>query len=72
MEIVIKIDPRYFRPTGNRFFLGESEKAKLDLGWILKRPLEELIKEMIENDQEEAKKESILKKSGFIFNSSQE
>ena len=72
MDIVIKIDPRYFRPTEVDFLLGRSDKAKKELGWEPKTSLEELIKEMIENDQEEAKKESILKKSGFVVNSSQE
>ena len=72
MEIVIKVDPRYFRPTEVDFLLGKSDKAKKELGWEPKTSLEELIKEMIENDKEEAKKESILKKSGFNVNISQE
>ena len=71
-EIVIKIDRRYFRPTEVDFLLGESYKAKLELGWEPNTSLEELIKEMIINDKEEAKKESILKNSGFTVNSSKE
>ena len=72
LEIVIKIDPRYFRPTEVDFLLGESNKAKEELGWIPKTTLEELIKEMIEFDKEEAKKEALLKKSGFKVNISKE
>ena len=72
MEIVIKVDPRYFRPTEVDFLLGNSDKAKEELGWEPNTSLEELIKEMIINDKEEAKKESLLKKSGFTINSSQE
>ena len=72
MEIVIKVDPRYFRPTEVDFLLGNSDKAKKELGWEPNTSLEELIKEMITNDKEEAKKESLLKKSGFTINSSQE
>ena len=72
MEIVIKVDPRYFRPTEVDFLLGKWKQAKEELGWEPKTSLEELIKEMIIHDKEEAKKESILKKSGFIINSSQE
>ena len=72
MEIVIKIDPRYFRPTEVDFLLGKSDKAKKELGWEPKTTLEELIKEMIASDKEEAKKEYILRKSGFTINSSQE
>ena len=71
-EIVIKVDPRYFRPTEVDFLLGESHKAKKELGWEPKTSLEELIEEMIQHDKEEAKKESLLRDSGFTVNSSQE
>ena len=47
MEIVIKVDPRYFRPTEVDFLLGNSDKAKKELGWEPNTSLEELIKEMI-------------------------
>ena len=70
LEVVIKVDPRYFRPTEVDFLLGDSQKAKNNLGWSPRISLEELIKEMIENDKEEAKKEGILKKSGFNINTS--
>ena len=72
MEIVIKVDPRYFRPTEVDFLLGESKKASKELGWSPKTSLEELIKEMVDSDKEEARKDSILKKSGFKINISKE
>ncbi len=72
MEIVIKVDPRYFRPTEVDFLLGESKKASTELGWSPKTSLEELIKEMVDSDKEEARKDSILKKSGFKINISKE
>ena len=72
LEVVIKVDPRYFRPTEVDFLLGDSKKAKDNLGWFPKTSLEELIKEMIDNDKEEAKKEALLKKSGFNVSFSQE
>ena len=71
-EVVIKVDPRYFRPTEVDFLLGDSNKAKEELGWAPTTSLEELIKEMITNDKEEAKKETLLKKSGFTVNRSKE
>ena len=71
-EIVIKVDPRYFRPTEVDFLLGESHKAKQELGWEPNTSLEELIEEMIQHDKEEAKKESLLRNSGFTVNKSQE
>ncbi len=71
-EIVIKVDPRYFRPAEVDFLLGDSRKAENNLGWIPKISLEELIKEMIEFDKKEAEKEALLKKSGYKVNSSRE
>ena len=71
-EVIIRVDPRYFRPTEVDILLGESRKAHEKLGWEPKISLEEMIKEMILFDKAEAEKESILKKSGFKINSSQE
>ena len=59
-EIVIKINPRYFRPTEVDVLLGDASKAYKKLGWEPKTSLEELIKEMIEVDKKEAYRESIL------------
>ena len=69
-KIVIKIDPRYFRPTEVDSLLGDPTKARKKLGWVPKISLEELINEMINNDIEEAKKELILKKEGFQISES--
>ncbi len=71
-NVVIKVDPRYFRPTEVDFLLGESKKAEADLGWVPKITLEKMIEEMILADKEEAKKEAILKESGFKISSSKE
>ncbi len=71
-EIVIRVDPRYFRPTEVDELLGDSSKAKNELNWEPKISLEELISEMIEEDSEQSKKESILKKKGFSIYSSRE
>ncbi len=72
LEIVIKIDPRYFRPTEVDYLLGESIKAKNELGWVPRTTLENLIKEMIIHDKEEARKDSLLENSGFTINNSKE
>ena len=64
-DVVIKIDPRYFRPTEVDKLLGDATKAKLELGWTPKISLEELVSEMIIHDNNEAKKELILKNKGF-------
>ncbi len=64
-EIVIRIDPRYFRPTEVEQLKGNSLKAFTSLNWKPQTSLEELITEMIEYDKKEAFKESLLKNQGF-------
>ena len=60
---VIKIDPRYFRPTEVENLLGNSSKAKKKLKWYPKINFEELVKEMTKEDLKLAKNEQIISKS---------
>ena len=72
-EVVIRVDSRYFRPTEVEQLLGDPSKARKELNWKPTKTLNEIVAEMIEEDSNEAKKESLLKKKGFsIYNSSQE
>ena len=71
-EIIIRIDPSYFRPNEVDQLLGDSKKAREELGWSPKISLNTLITEMIKYDEIEAKKESLLKKQGFKLNTSLE
>ncbi len=64
-EVVVKIDPRYFRPTEVEQLLGDSSKARKNLKWQPKISLSQLISEMIKEDLNEAKKEYTLKNKGF-------
>ncbi len=64
-EIVIKIDPKYFRPTEVDSLLGDAKKAKDKLGWEAKITLEELVADMISFDLKEAAKESLLLNKEF-------
>lgn len=64
-EIVIRIDPRYFRPAEVETLLGDPTKAHTKLGWSPTTSLEELVSEMIDHDREEAKKLAHLKREGF-------
>jgi len=64
-DVVVKIDPRYFRPSEVATLLGDASKAKQKLGWEPTTTLEELVKEMVMVDKEEAAKEALLKKEGF-------
>ena len=64
-EVVIKIDPRYFRPSEVEHLLGDPKKAFEKLGWRPSSTLEELIHEMIDFDKNEANREFLLKQKGF-------
>ena len=59
-EIIIRIDPRYFRPTEVESLLGDATKAHKKLNWKPRIDLEELVSDMVENDLEIAKNEKIL------------
>ena len=64
-DVVIKIDPRYFRPSEVDELLGDASKAYKKLGWEPKISLEGMIEEMVKKDKEESLKESLLKSKGF-------
>ena len=57
-QIVVKVNPKYFRPTEVDLLIGDSSKAKRQLGWVPKYDLKMLIKEMIESDLNVIKKEN--------------
>ena len=59
-DIVIRVDKRYFRPTEVDFLLGNASKAREKLGWSFKISLEEMIKEMIQYDKKDARKEKLI------------
>jgi len=59
---IIKIDPRYFRPTEVETLLGDASKAKEKLNWIPKISFEQLVKEMIEEDLRLAKNDQLINK----------
>ena len=69
-EIVVRVDPRYFRPTEVDQLLGDASRKKL--GWKSETTLSQLISEMIKKDSNDAKKDYLLKKKGFpIYNSNE-
>ena len=51
-EIIVRVDPKYFRPTEVDLLLGDASKAKNKLGWEAKTSLEELVKIMVDSDLE--------------------
>jgi len=62
---IINVDPKYFRPTEVDLLLGDASKAREKLGWKPKISLEEMTKEMVENDLKENYQELVLKQCGF-------
>ena len=71
-EIVVRVDPKYFRPTEVDELLGDASKARKKLNWEPITSLEEMVTEMINHDLEDAQKESLLKNKGFKIHSSKE
>ena len=63
--VVVRIDPRYFRPAEVETLLGDPSKARDSLGWTPTTTLEELVAEMVAADKEEAAKEATLRREGF-------
>ena len=63
--VVVRIDPRYFRPAEVDTLLGDPTKAREKLGWTPTTTLEELVADMVATDQQEAKKEAYLRRKGF-------
>ncbi|MFC1827382.1 GDP-mannose 4,6-dehydratase [Thermodesulfobacteriota bacterium] len=64
-DVIIRVDPRYFRPTEVESLLGDPSKAKNELGWEPKISFEELVKEMVLSDMEAAKRDKLVEKHGF-------
>jgi GDPmannose 4,6-dehydratase len=62
---IVKIDPRYFRPTEVETLLGDPSKAKAKLGWVPEITAQEMCQEMVESDLAQAKQHALLKANGF-------
>ena len=71
-KIIIRVDPRYFRPTEVETLLGDSTKAREKLGWTPKISFKELVKEMIACDLNDARKDDLCNKEGFSTYNHQE
>ena len=69
---IIRIDPRYFRPTEVETLLGDPTKAKEKLGWVPEITLDEMVQEMVAVDLADAKKHALLKQHGYSVNVSVE
>ncbi|WP_290868586.1 GDP-mannose 4,6-dehydratase [Aquabacterium sp.] len=64
-DVIVKVDPRYYRPTEVETLLGDPAKAKAKLGWTPKITLPELVAEMMQSDYTSAKRDSLVKQAGY-------
>ena len=64
-KLIVAVDSRYFRPTEVETLLGDPTKAKEKLGWEPQINFKEMVYEMMENDINIAKRDSLVKKHGF-------
>jgi GDPmannose 4,6-dehydratase len=64
-QTVIRVDPRYFRPTEVETLLGDASKAKRLLGWSARTSFADLVKEMADADLELARRDAMVAREGF-------
>ncbi|MFC3712421.1 GDP-mannose 4,6-dehydratase [Sphingoaurantiacus capsulatus] len=71
-DVIARVDPRYFRPTEVETLLGDPSKAREKLGWVPEITVQEMCAEMVKHDLEAARRDALLKESGFRVNISLE
>ncbi|MGJ7488824.1 GDP-mannose 4,6-dehydratase [Variovorax sp. ZT4R33] len=71
-DVIVSVDPRYFRPAEVETLLGDPALAKKDLGWIPEITLDEMIAEMVASDLEASRQHSLLKRHGYNVSVSRE
>lgn len=71
-DVIVRVDPRYFRPAEVETLLGDPSKAKNKLGWVPEITVEQMCAEMVEHDLEQAECHALLKKHGHKVSFSRE
>lgn len=64
-KVIVKVDPRYFRPTEVDTLLGDPTKAREKLGWTPRTRFDELVAEMVREDLKSAERDELVKKHGY-------
>ncbi|HHL2498629.1 TPA: GDP-mannose 4,6-dehydratase [Yersinia enterocolitica] len=67
-DVIVEIDPRYFRPAEVETLLGDPSYAKQRLGWVPETKLDDMISEMVAYDLQKAKQHALLKNNGYEVN----
>jgi GDPmannose 4,6-dehydratase len=71
-DVLVVVDPRYFRPAEVETLLGDPALAKADLGWVPQITLDEMISEMVAHDLAHAQRQALLQRHGYKINVSME
>jgi len=64
-DVIVRIDPRYYRPTEVETLLGDATRAKEKLGWVPKTSFTDLVSEMVLSDLEAARRDELCRRHGF-------
>ena len=64
-NLIVSVDPRYFRPTEVETLLGDASKAKEKLGWVPCITFDELVAEMVREDLKSAERDELVKRHGY-------
>jgi GDPmannose 4,6-dehydratase len=64
-DVIVAVDPRYFRPTEVETLVGDPSKAARELGWSPRTSFRQLVKEMVDADRTSAERDALVKKHGF-------
>ncbi len=64
-NVIVAIDPNYFRPTEVESLLGDATRARTELGWVPKTTFEELVREMVDADLEAAERDALVRRHGY-------
>lgn len=64
-DVIVAVDPRYFRPAEVETLLGDPSKAKRELGWTPEITVEQMCQEMVAADLQEAKRHALLRSHGY-------
>jgi GDPmannose 4,6-dehydratase len=71
-DVIVRVDPRYFRPAEVETLLGDPAKAKAKLGWVPEITVEEMCAEMVASDLDTARQHALLKSHGHHVSVSKE
>ena len=64
-DVIVEVDPKYFRPAEVETLLGDPTNAKTKLGWIPEITVQDMCSEMVQSDLQEAKRIKLLKEHGY-------